>query len=229
MLTPDQLTAIDQHVRSHLHKTHWLQQEDFIDEITDHYANGISERMSRGHSFDTALTSVYDSFGQSIGLKKLELTYWKLSSREFRRKIVDTMLTYFSFPLIFVTLPLIALFLLFRFNVAWVFSAPFGSTTYGLIQTCLICVSTLSFMIKLSTKYSWYLGQFQPIVQKTTSPIRTITNGFLVVWGLEAFSNPLLIGKASPYVATFLYTVSVLIYLSYRKEIRAYRFFGSHW
>lgn len=229
MLTADQLTAIDHHLRSHLHKTHWLQHEDFIDEITDHYANGISERMNRSDSFDTALTGVYDSFGQSTGLKKLELTYWKLSSREFRKKIVDSMLTYFSFPLIFVTASLIALFLLARFSVAWIFSAPFGSPAYSLFNISLFCVCIFSLLTTLLTKYSRYAGQFRPLGHKILFPLRTVTKGLLVVFNLEMFSSPLLIGRASPYVGTLLYTVSILLYLSYRKEIRTYRFLGSHW
>ncbi|WP_256366029.1 hypothetical protein [Spirosoma sp. KCTC 42546] len=42
MLTPIQLSAIDNHLR----KENWLLNEDLITELTDHYINSIDEKLA---------------------------------------------------------------------------------------------------------------------------------------------------------------------------------------
>lgn len=70
-LTPDQLIAIDQHLR----KENWLLNEDLITELTDHYINGISDRLASGMAFDVALREIHTSFGGRKGLLKMEEEY----------------------------------------------------------------------------------------------------------------------------------------------------------
>jgi hypothetical protein len=67
MLTPAQLTAIDQHLR----KENWLLNEDLITELTDHYINGISDRLASGMAFDVALQEIHTGFGGRKGLLKM--------------------------------------------------------------------------------------------------------------------------------------------------------------
>ncbi len=220
MLTSDQLTAIDQHLRGHLHERPWWQQKVFIAEITDHYIHAISELMKQGNTFDMALARVYDNFGRQNGLKQMELTYWKLSARELRRKVLHNMLSRFSFPLVFITIPLIGFFLLIRFEFAEVFSSPFGSMSYTFFQSSLFGIAILSLLTALLKKYFRYAGRFQSIAQKIVTPLRNVTNYLLVAFNLEMFSSPLFIGEASPYVATLFYTISVLLFVGYKKAIK---------
>ncbi|MGA0557347.1 hypothetical protein ACO2Q8_11890 [Larkinella sp. VNQ87] len=67
-LTTDQLTAIDRHLR----KENWLINEALIAELTDHYANGIEERLAAGMPFELALSDIHQSFGGRKGLLKME-------------------------------------------------------------------------------------------------------------------------------------------------------------
>ncbi|ADB42467.1 hypothetical protein [Spirosoma linguale] len=71
MLTPTQLTAIDQHLR----KENWLLNEDLLSELTDHYINGISDRLAQGMTFEMALRELHTGFGGRKGLLKMEEEY----------------------------------------------------------------------------------------------------------------------------------------------------------
>ncbi|OIN60176.1 hypothetical protein [Arsenicibacter rosenii] len=75
MLTTDQLAAIDRHLR----KDNWLLNEDLIAELTDHYANAITEAMEQGQSFDNALVGIHQSFGGRRGLLTMEDAFIKNS------------------------------------------------------------------------------------------------------------------------------------------------------
>ena len=78
MLTPDQLIAIDRHLR----KENWLLNEDLIAELTDHYIAGLDDRMAAGMTFDAALRAVHTDFGGRKGLLKMEEEY---QVQKFRR------------------------------------------------------------------------------------------------------------------------------------------------
>ncbi|OIN60175.1 hypothetical protein [Arsenicibacter rosenii] len=82
MLTNDQLAAIDRHLR----KDNWLLNEDLIAELTDHYANAITEAVANGQAFDSALANVHHSFGERKGLLSMEETY-----QTEKAKHLDTM------------------------------------------------------------------------------------------------------------------------------------------
>ena len=77
-LTPDQLTAIDRHLR----KENWLLNEALITELTDHYIDSISERMSQGITFDTAIREIHQNFGGRKGLLQMEEDYQVSQSRQ---------------------------------------------------------------------------------------------------------------------------------------------------
>ena len=71
MLTPEQKTAIDRHLR----KENWLLNRDLIVELTDHYTEGVEERMANGTSFETAVREIHANFGGRKGLLHMEEEY----------------------------------------------------------------------------------------------------------------------------------------------------------
>ena len=80
-LSPDQLQAIDQHLR----KANWLLNEDLITELTDHYVAGIEDHLTQGVSFESAVTAVHTGFGGRKGLLKMEEEYQKQKYRAVGR------------------------------------------------------------------------------------------------------------------------------------------------
>ncbi len=103
MLTPDQLTAIDRHLR----KENWLLNEDLILELTDHYINGISERITQGMAFDVALREIYRNFGGRPGLLKMEEEKGKIHSSVIGRELRRLIGSYFLPPRLSLTLSLL--------------------------------------------------------------------------------------------------------------------------
>jgi hypothetical protein len=184
------------------------------------YINAIEECMSQGDSFDTALTNVYDRFGQRIGLKQLELRYWKLSAREFRGKMLKYILNCFNWPLVFITIPLMDFCLLMRIKLSWILSQPIGNPGYfTFFHISLFSQVFVNFLAWLFKKRSQYFGPFQTHVQRIAFPFGKLSSWLLLIFNLELFSNPMLSGTASPYLATFLYTISALLYFSYNHTI----------
>ena len=78
MLIPDQIQAIDRHLR----KENWLLNEDLITELTDHYVAGIEERMAHGKAFDAALREIHADFGGRKGLLAMEEGYQTQKARQ---------------------------------------------------------------------------------------------------------------------------------------------------
>lgn len=76
-LSPDQLQAIDRHLR----RENWLLNENLIDELTDHYAAGITEKMAKGQPFDDSLIEVSRGFGFRAGLLKLEAEFVQVANK----------------------------------------------------------------------------------------------------------------------------------------------------
>lgn len=103
-LTPDQHTAIDRHLR----KENWLLNEDVIAELTDHYINGISERMAYGMTFDEALREVHTGFGGRKELLKIEEDYQKTQAKSNGRLVRRLFVRYFQRPRLSITLTLFA-------------------------------------------------------------------------------------------------------------------------
>ncbi|WP_461066887.1 hypothetical protein [Spirosoma horti] len=79
MLTSAQLSTIDQHLR----KENWLLNEDLIAELTDHYIQGISERLDQGMEFSVALRDIHTGFGGRKGLLKMERHYNRVTYRQY--------------------------------------------------------------------------------------------------------------------------------------------------
>lgn len=103
-LTPAQLTAIDQHLR----KENWLLNEDLISELTDHYINGITDRMAQGMAFDPALREIHTGFGGRKGLLKMEEEYQVQKARQVDVYIWREIRLFFEQTRIAITLALFA-------------------------------------------------------------------------------------------------------------------------
>lgn len=79
MLTPTQLSIIDQHLR----KENWLLNEDLIAELTDHYIDGLTDRLEQGMELPVALRDIHTGFGGRKGLLQLEEEYQVQKARRF--------------------------------------------------------------------------------------------------------------------------------------------------
>ncbi len=79
MLTPDQLTAIDDHLRHTIRLTN----EELIQELTDHYTTALSERVVQGIPFYTALADVEQAFGGQKGLQTMERGYNRITFQHY--------------------------------------------------------------------------------------------------------------------------------------------------
>ncbi|GAB3890821.1 hypothetical protein [Spirosoma agri] len=110
MLTPDQLTAIDRHLR----EINLLTNEELILELTDHYTIALDERLAHGLSFETAITDVQSAFGGSKGLQKMERQYNRVTFRHYDERGLQALLAQFQKPLVGQTL--IAVLAIFLFS-----------------------------------------------------------------------------------------------------------------
>ncbi|WP_020605103.1 hypothetical protein [Spirosoma spitsbergense] len=78
-LTPDQLTAIDNHLR----QENRLTNEALLQELTDHYTTALSERVAQGMPFESALSDVQQAFGGHKGLQKMERGYNRITFQQY--------------------------------------------------------------------------------------------------------------------------------------------------
>ncbi|GAB3897269.1 hypothetical protein GCM10028803_15580 [Larkinella knui] len=99
-LTPDQLTAIDRHLR----KENWLLNEDLIAELTDHYANGIADQLATGVPFELAMSDIHKGFGGRKGLLKMEEDYQATQAKGNMRLLRTILVSYFSMPRLGITI-----------------------------------------------------------------------------------------------------------------------------
>lgn len=103
MLTPDKLTAIDRHLR----KENWLLNEDLITELTDHYANGVSDRLAQGMPIDAAIREIHQNFGGRKGLLNMEEEYQVSQTKQVGRLVRTSMRSYFQLPRLGITVLLL--------------------------------------------------------------------------------------------------------------------------
>ena len=124
MLTPNQLTAIDQHLR----ETNLLTNEELILELTDHYRTALNEHMQYGMTFETALTDVEQAFGGRKGLQKLERQYNKMTFRKYDQHWRQSLMAQFQKPMYWQTLLALLVSLIF----SWVTYKPWVEHEPGL-------------------------------------------------------------------------------------------------
>lgn len=132
MLTTDQLSAIDRHLR----KDNWLLNEDLIAELTDHYADAIADQSGCGVSFDTALNDVHKSFGGRKGLLKMEEDFVAQAYRAPMLAYFKNLKTFLYWPKAFV--PIGLLVMLYAINERTELLETTIYVVYGLMFTRLV-------------------------------------------------------------------------------------------
>ncbi|ARK10549.1 hypothetical protein A6C57_09545 [Fibrella sp. ES10-3-2-2] len=104
MLAPVRLTLIDQHLR----RENWLRNDDLIAELTDHYADALSDKLAKGVPFELALEEVCHSFGGRIGLLTMEENYLKMRPHARFHLYRNAFLNAFRRPVVGYTLLILA-------------------------------------------------------------------------------------------------------------------------
>ncbi|SOD89776.1 hypothetical protein [Spirosoma fluviale] len=132
MLTPAQLTAIDQHLR----KENWLLNEELIIELTDHYINGISERLAQGMPFDVAMREIQRNFGGRKGLLAMEEEKAKHQSSRIARELRQLIGSYVRPPRLSLTILLIGL-------AYWATTTGLIGDWMGWFHIIVVCLSTV--------------------------------------------------------------------------------------
>jgi hypothetical protein len=118
-LSPDQLAAIDRHLR----KENWLLNESLIAELTDHYANATADLLAQGISFELALVDVQKAFGGRKGLLKMEEEFGITQYRSTIRLTRQLFKSYFRLPRLRWTVSLFVFIYGIAFN--WHLVKPF--------------------------------------------------------------------------------------------------------
>ena len=67
-LPKEHIALIDKHLRHN----RWLENQDFIEEMTDHYACALEEKLGEGKEWKDAVHEIDASFGGRSGLMKME-------------------------------------------------------------------------------------------------------------------------------------------------------------
>ncbi len=112
MLPYAQQSALDYHLR----ETNLLTNEELILELTDHYAIALSERMTHGMTFETAITDIQRNFGGRKGLQKMERQYNRVTFRNYDERWRQALIRQFQKPLLWrQTLPICTILLLSSF------------------------------------------------------------------------------------------------------------------
>lgn len=102
-------------IENHLRNTCWLENQDFIDEMTDHYACALEEKLGEGKAWKEAMNEIYASFGYRSGLMKMEqksirnqhylgLKYYGNSFKNYFIKFPNNLLAVFAFSIFYVLL-----------------------------------------------------------------------------------------------------------------------------
>lgn len=134
-LTPAQLSAIDQHLR----KENWLLNEDLIIELTDHYINGVSDRLAQGMAFDVAIREIQRNFGGRKGLLAMEEEKNRGHTSIIARKLRQLVGSYLRPPRLSLTILLVGFSYWATTSgfigdwIGWVHGALFSITTVPII------------------------------------------------------------------------------------------------
>ncbi len=154
-LTPTQLSAIDQHLR----KENWLLNEDLITELTDHYINGISDRLAQGMPFDVAVREIHAGFGGRKGLLKMEEDFHVSQTKNNGRIVRDLFKSYFRLPRMKFTLLLfITIYTFIRIKSTFNFVFLWHNWLIVGILSALVLSYILNF-IQLTNPYRGHIKQ----------------------------------------------------------------------
>lgn len=180
MLTPDQLQAINHHLR----KENWLLNEDLIAELTDHYVAGLEDRLTQGTNVNVAIREVHAGFGGRKGLLKMEEDFQKSQVRNSGRITRNLLVAYFRLPRLGITFLILILVysliqllpnqLYFSWSDRWVF--------VGLLAG--LSILYISALTHLFTKQKHKASPFNQTVQLMMQGITSLltAGSYIRVW-----------------------------------------------
>ncbi|RCR70236.1 hypothetical protein [Larkinella punicea] len=213
-LTNEQLTAIDRHLR----KENWLLNEDLIDELTDHYANGIEEQLTTGVPFELAMSDIHKGFGGRKGLLKMEEDYHANQAKGHIRLLRSILISYFKMPRLGITV--LSSLVLYGLNVMFPLSLKSDYVGFALATVALI-----TYFFAFRRLMSWHKSGFGRNEQ-----VNLVLQGFnalfLSFFYLRLFLPDKILLNLHPAVTTlicivfFLYEVSTLELLMQYKSKR---------
>jgi hypothetical protein len=110
-LEKEHITLIENHLRN----TCWLENQDFIDEMTDHYACALEEKLGEGKAWKEAMNEIDRSLGGRSKLMKTEqkfiqsqhhlgLKYYGNLFKNYFVKFPNCLLAVFAFSIFYVLL-----------------------------------------------------------------------------------------------------------------------------
>lgn len=208
-LSPDQLAAIDRHLR----QENWLLNESLVAELTDHYATAIVESLAQGIPFDLAIVDVHKGFGGQKGLLKMEEEYALGQYQQSRKVFKQVFRSYFRPVRIVLTSCLFVGFIQF----AKAFPHP------GRYQMIAGGVSMLVSLSVFAVSGGLLIHKFRQHDNKKTQRlswrhIGTILIGFSVInfwqWCSSSFVPASILKAHEPVFTALLLTLSVIYALS---------------
>jgi hypothetical protein len=203
-LTTEQLTAIDRHLR----KDNWLLNEDLIDELTDHYANGIAEQLTNGISFELAMIDIHKGFGGRKGLLKMEEDYYSIRAKGHIRLLRSILISYFRMPRLGITV--LCSLVLYGLNVTFPLALKSDYMGFALAITALV-----SYFFAFRKLMYWHKSGFGQNDQ-VNLVLQGFNAMFLSFFYLRLFLPDKILLNLHPAVTTliciifFLYEVSTL-------------------
>ncbi|WP_138990043.1 hypothetical protein [Larkinella sp. C7] len=201
-LTPDQLTAIDRHLR----KENWLLNEDLIAELTDHYANGIAEQVANGIPFELALIDIHKGFGGRKGLLKMEEEYHTTQAKVHIRLLRSILSSYFKMPRLGITV--LSSLVLYGLNVMFPLSLKSDYVGFALATVALV-----TYFFAFRRLMYWHKSGFGRNAQ-----VNLILQGFnalfLSFFYLRLFLPDKILLNLHPAVTTFICIVFFLYEVS---------------
>lgn len=138
-----------------------LENQDFIDEMTDHYACALEEKLSTGKAWQEAIKEIDASLGGQSALKEMEKEYKKQQYSSSTRKHRSLLKSYFiSFPKnVFVLFLWLMLYMIYTHDVSsivkWSRIIFFANCIIGL-SGFLISVSHI-FYLKMKINKHYFL------------------------------------------------------------------------
>lgn len=149
-----------------------LVETEFIDEMMDHFIDGIEAKVKEGTSFESALIETSDDFGGVRLLRKMEWDFQKSSSKKEVKAWVNSVRSYFSTPKLYRSIVISALVFAM---ILWIQpgpSAAFENLLPGFIYGFLILPASFLFGF-LFQHHSGFILSMGPV------KIKNLINGII--------------------------------------------------
>lgn len=206
-LPPDQLTAIDCHLR----KDNWLLNEALIAELTDHYTNAILDRVAQGMTFKYALLDVHKEFGYRKGLLKMEEEYGKTQAKSGIRFGHQQFKSYFRRPRLPWTMALLAV--VYGLTL-WIEKS--GTTLFAVDSWSFVAMVILGGLIYITAFYKLIKAEPSTLVhQYGLAPGIFLGQGAILLTSLSFFVRIFLPVESVASNYPFLFSVLVTLVIIY--------------